>query len=495
MPSRIQGVMPPHPVSVQDMTAAVSTCAQARTARSHFLPGVAAALILSVTGAGCSGSGEDTPTPDDTLTPTQAPEVTPTAIPETPTPTPEPQATPTVPPNVLNDGQWLTSNAESLRAFGEAQAGDDPRNPPNVVFNWDHVSIFNSAAEATLRFQLSNLAFKITPGQLEEVLPISAGADYYAPAVVTTLTAEFGNASIQALQGDIVAAYQILYDKYEPMGGCKTGCDDLETLKATAEYKTVFAKMLFLYQGLKAHPDVGPDYTAVMLARLHAGFTEAEIRTIASDALDAERDLSIQEVSYSSPSTGAAGKVSGTFVSGIRLYPEMLDLYDYLRRLGYEIWVVSAAPQVVVQAVTGGSSGYSVNAENVIGVQVEREGRGNDVTMSIIVKSGVPIPYGEGKVDAIRDALGQDPVLVVGGTAEDYEMLTQLGSEALSVVINRMEACPFASLYGEAINSTSATLGDLMLQGVDDNEGAFRNGQTSIPLGESSPSALPGGCD
>lgn len=451
-------------------------------------------VFIPVSLVGCSG-GEpsDSPTPAATT----PPDATPTAVPNVPTPTPDtgPEVTPTVPPNVLAEGNWLPSNQASLTTFGVDNVPDDPRQAPVAVFNFDQVSLLGSAAEATFRYQLTNLAFKITPGQLEEVVPVAAGADFYSPALITELPASFGNVSIPALQQDIVEAYGYLYSHYEPTGGCTAGCDSLDTLKGTSEYKTFTAKLLYLYQGLTADPEVGADFSAVMLARLQAGFTEAEIRAIASDAFEFERDLTIDEVGYSSPASGAAGKVSGTYVSGIRLMPEVLDLYDFFRRNGFDIWVIGNAPQVVLQAVTGASTGFSVNAENVVGVQVEREGRGQTVTLSILVKTGVSFPYGQGKVDTIDQLIGKDPLVVVGGTDEDAVMLSTYESSALRLVINRGLECPFADFYGMATTSSEAGEGDLLLQGLDENTGDFRPAQTSVLFGESSPATIPTSCE
>lgn len=474
-------------VSREPMRVETSASRRVLGSKSHALSTLLPALVL----AACSGTPDETPSPSPSgESPTPA-GPTPTAVPVTPTPeeTPPP---PTVPPNELEQGDWLSSNADSLSAFGLDNASTDPRQAPVAVFNFDHVSIFNSAAEATFRSQLTNLDFKMTPGQFEEVLPIIAGPDYYTGGNVVALTAEFGNVSLPDLQADIVEAWSALYARYEPTGGCTTGCDTLEVLQATPEYKDFFAKLLFMYQGLSAHPEVGRDYTAVMLARLQAGFTETEIRTLAASAFDYERGLSIQEVAYASTSGGKVGKVSGSFVSGLRIYKETVDLYDYLRRNGFDVWVVSSAPLVVLQAVTSSGSGFSVNTENLIGTEVEREGRGQATTLSITVKAGVPIPYGEGKVDAVDSRIGKEPLLIVGGTDEDYQLITSFDSTALVLVMNRVEACPFAAFYDEATNASDAGVGELILQGLDDNTGSLRAGQTTILLGSDGAEVLSG---
>lgn len=449
----------------------------------RVLGGLWPVLTLPVlTLVACSGTPEETPSPSPTEQSPTPVEPTATAIPVSPTPEATPPQ-PTVPPNELEQGDWLSSNAESLSTFGLDNASTDPRQAPVAVFNFDHVSVFNSAAEATFRYQLTNLGFKLTPGQLEEVLPIIAGPDYYSPGTVEALPPEFGSVSLPDLQADIVEAWSVLYAKYEPSGGCTAECETLENLQTTAEYKDFFAKLLFMYQGLSAHPEVGKDYTAVMLARLQAGFTETEIRALAASAFDYERGLSIQEVAYASTAGGKVGKVTGQFISGLRIYKEQVDLYDYLRRNGFEVWVVSSAPLVVLQAVTSSGSGFSVNTENLIGLEVEREGRGQATTLSISVKAGVPIPYGEGKVDAIDSRIGAEPLLVVAGTQEDYELINAFDSTALVLVMNRLEDCPFASLYADASSSSEAGVGDLLLQGLDDNAGALRPGQGTVLLG------------
>ncbi len=475
--------------------------------RPWFVAPVLLAFSVAWTIPGCGSGSSD----DDEATPTPGtPVVTPTPGDDDATgdddtvgddDITEPPA-PTLPPNVLDTGNWYVPTHDRIEEFAEMNGGSvGVVNAPVAVVAWEDTAIFGSIAEATFRYQVFNLAFQIEPGLMEEIVPIAAGPTFDSPATVTTLSPEFGEIPIADLQQDILEDYNVLYYQAESLGctpsdteeggaGNRDTCIPLDDLKTTESYKDFVAKFIYLYEGLKAHPDVGPGFTAPMIARLLGGYAEGVVQTMARAAFDAERALPIAVMTITSPNVGVVGSVSATYRQGIRTIPEMEDLFNYLRRAGFDLWVVTSAAQPLVAAVANTvDTGYLVPSERVIGIELEL-GRGVNPKLTTYLKSGEPVPWGPGKVDAIDQKIGKDPMFVFGATAGDYQMLTAYATQALQVVINHNEGCPINQLY--AIVATGDIYrGEYLLQGVDENTGVFRSAQESIALGQSSPTALP----
>ncbi len=125
---------------------------------------------------------------------------------------------------------------------------------------------------------------------------------------------------------------------------------------------------------------------------LVAGRTEREARRLAQE-------------------TFALGRREGTL--GIR--PAMRELAWAMRRHGWELWVVTASPQVLVQAVAehvGFAPDRVVGMRSEVGPDGRFLPRLNDV-----------VTFMEGKLEAIRKATGADPVFAAGDSVSDEPMM------------------------------------------------------------------------
>lgn len=126
----------------------------------------------------------------------------------------------------------------------------------------------------------------------------------------------------------------------------------------------------------------------VWAAQAMAGLLEAEVRTRARRFADA-------------------------FVSqeGFEAFRELIR---ELQARDWEVWVVSASNQWIVEA---GARLMGVAPERVIGIRVEIEGgRLTDQPL-------LPVPNRAGKVDAIQKHIGRRPTLVSGDSYGDLSML------------------------------------------------------------------------
>lgn len=446
-------------------------------------------IVLFVLGlVACDSGAASSPTPDITL---DAGASTPSPTPPVPTATPEAEvSTPGVPAFQLEPNGWFAPNVLSLDTFLSEQAAADPRSGALLVMGWDDSLLYGSLTEAAFRYQLQTLNFKITPEVLEQVLPEVAGSTWDALGTVDQVE----GVSLEALRADILDAYRVLYPAYAPTGGCSSACESLETLQSTEAYKSLFAKFLFLVQGLSAHPDVGLQTTSVLMTRLYAGMTETEARQLVLSAYAYERGMAIQRLSYQSPASGQSGVVSGSYRVGLRAYQELSDVLTAARKAGLDAWVVASAPQWAIQAAIGAQTGYDIEETNVIGIQLERVRTDTTQVYSSLPSAELPIPYGEGKLEAIDVRIGKPPSLIVGGKHEDLVLIEQAGGLALTLVINRMESCPFSDLYLDADATGSAEAGTLLLQGIDNEAGAFWPEQGNLPFGGGSVEPLPPAC-
>jgi HAD superfamily phosphoserine phosphatase-like hydrolase len=100
---------------------------------------------------------------------------------------------------------------------------------------------------------------------------------------------------------------------------------------------------------------------------------------------------------------------------GLRFRPEMRDLMFALQLWGWQVWVVSASAEVVVQTI---AQFYGVPADRVIGVKLAISADG-----LLLPFARGPLTYRMGKVEAIDTFIGRRPTFAAGDTDTDIEML------------------------------------------------------------------------
>ncbi len=128
-------------------------------------------------------------------------------------------------------------------------------------------------------------------------------------------------------------------------------------------------------------------------------------------------------------------------MDGIRLYPEMRDLAACWRERGGRVVVSTASFRKLVERMIAMTA---FPCRQVIGMELAlaggRFGGG--------LKPGLRPNLGQGKVANIRGRLANEPVLVVGDSSNDFDMLTAFPATRLRLVIDRRapgrirEPCP-----------------------------------------------------
>lgn len=105
------------------------------------------------------------------------------------------------------------------------------------------------------------------------------------------------------------------------------------------------------------------------------------------------------------------GFAAGTIVER----DEIRDLIWALQRHGWEVWVVSASQETLVEVA---AQRYGVPANRVIGMALAAGPDGR-----LLPEVAGPVTFRQGKVDAIDRRIGHRPTLALGDAETDAEML------------------------------------------------------------------------
>ena len=109
-----------------------------------------------------------------------------------------------------------------------------------------------------------------------------------------------------------------------------------------------------------------------------------------------------------------------------KIYPEMRQLLANLKEYGFEIWILSASPELLYQQFVHEELGIPV--DRILGVKsVVR----NDTVTNTLV---VPVPQDEGKAQALETFIKARPLFVAGNSRGDMEMMNE--SVGLKLIVN-----------------------------------------------------------
>jgi HAD superfamily phosphoserine phosphatase-like hydrolase len=96
------------------------------------------------------------------------------------------------------------------------------------------------------------------------------------------------------------------------------------------------------------------------------------------------------------------------------VFPKQRELISRLQEAGVDVWIVSASNRWIVE---GASPHMGVPQDHVVGIQTEVK---NGVLTDRIIP---PVTYRQGKVDAIREYIGEKVDFAAGNSMTDFEML------------------------------------------------------------------------
>ena len=351
---------------------------------------------------------------------------------------------------------------------------------PYVVLDWDQTCAHFDVEESVMRYQLTNLRFKMTKDQFQNDI---LKDNIYG---VTKLSEAYQNILFTDINIDLVNDYNFLYDNFIGSNGPMSP----EEIKATPQYSDFITKIPFLYDGYCETSGIGADYGYPWLLYLLAGHTIDEVKSLAKEAISYELGNKLIKQTWQSPAglQTNAGIVSYSYKSGLRVFPEMQNLISTFKAHGIDVYIVSASYKPVVEVFSGvGNYGYNVPSENVIAMELETDDAG------IILpeyKAGWIKTQRQGKVDAINKAIkegpgkNRDPLFSAGDSDGDYEMSTLFPDMKLTLIWNRVKGGDIGKLCKQAVDEMNSSAPRYILQGRNENSGMVLPCSESILLGK-----------
>ncbi len=341
-----------------------------------------------------------------------------------------------------------------INTYGNKSPGYQKDKKPVSVFDWDDTCIFNDIGEATFRFQAYNLRFKLSFDEFRSKLADRINGH-------SKITYASQSVSLKDLRTDLLSDYAVLLPLIKG--------DKFEQAKKTEEYRDFIVKLPFIYDGLYNSEGLGPKFAYPWVVRFLANHTKDEVKNLAKETFKQELADSVEEITLTSPDMGKVGRVNHLRRKGIRSQPFMIDLMNTLRENGFDVFVVTASQEAIVQGVAEGN-GYNIPNDHVFGIRLQI--KDNRLTDQVVDTLDYPINYRMGKVAVIKNCLPQLPVFVAGDSNSDYSMLTAFSETALRLIINRNLKGDMASLYEKALQDKE----HYILLGRDEDQGILLPG-------------------
>lgn len=386
----------------------------------------------------------------------------------------------------LEKGMWedklYARLSQLIKENGRASSTYQESQKPYAVFDWDNTTVINDIGEATFVYQISHLAFKMTPEQFEEAIRMGLPADNFSD--------DYRNkdnepVNIDKVATDLVADYQFLYQNYSGFAGTQS----LDQIKMTDQYKDFSAKLLYLYEAIG--DTFSSDISYPWVTYLYAGMTSEEVQALSEKSIDAALKDDLIEETWESPASlkGQAGQVSISYKRGVRSVKEMQDLYATLMANGIDVYICSASYYDVIYAyATNPKYGYNIPKDNVFGMRLMKDEAG-------IIQPSFDTNYvqtqGDGKTETIKRFIasqydGAEPILIAGDSNGDYAMMKDFDKMQVGIIFNllRNPEKGIGLLAKEAVASYGQDEAKYFLQGRDENKGVLLAERETIKLGK-----------
>jgi phosphoserine phosphatase len=341
-------------------------------------------------------------------------------------------------------GNWLPENLARIHDRLNDIVVHATSKRPVAVFDFDNTCIFRDVGQAVFRSQVQHLRYRLTPEQLAAILPPPEGELAGRPMAAVTST---------------------LCDAYQQLWPLIAASRQAEALRLPAY--PLFATLL-LWFTISARKDerLGPRYVLPFMGKMLAGFTTAELRSLAVEVVQevGKEPLTDQTLRFDAPEP--IGRIEASFPLGLHAFAEMRRLMHRLETLGIGRYVISASTEWLVEGAAQWL-GFPVAAEHIFGIRVQLDG---EERLGIEDAEAYPTTFREGKAEIIRQWIDGTPVLVAGDADTDFEMLT-LPGVAIRLLINRRQTGLISTLYQDP---------SILLQGLDLTTGSFRPSRESI---------------
>ena len=223
-----------------------------------------------------------------------------------------------------------------------------------------------------------------------------------------------------------------------------------------------------VYEYAHFHPDWHPDVLQRMVTESNTSnaYIEDRIRYLAGMTVDEIAGMGVECFQNYYPN---------------KFYPNMHQLIENLKRYDFEIWVISASPEVLYEGFV--STGVGTPETRVIGAKSIVE---MGVTTDKII---YPLPQGEGKSETIDTFIKELPLLAAGNSMGDVEMI-EAGTD-MRMIVNPDDTTPEPDLGGLTLKAYAEANGWEIVHARDVTEPEFPNpsysGMYGIPTNTAHP--------
>lgn len=412
---------------------------------------------------------------------------------------------------VLDEGNWALATRQAIQSLINKNGTNSPdyniNKKPYVVFDWDNTCTYADTEESTLIYQLENLKYKMTPQKFRIAFTTGNNAPIPATDFVDPYKNEAGQpVNINKIANDVCNDYQFFWDNYRGLNPNAKNDLSLDQIKESKQFKDFEAKFWFTYSAMDS--TFGYNISWTWLLNFFTGYTPAEVNALASEAIDYAALQEIKDVYYDSSLPGEAGIIKNSspelgnyFRQGLRATPEIKDLMATLRANGIDVYISTASLDSVVGGfATNPKYGYNVPADQIIGMRLNSDSDGRYLPV-IPDPNTYAINAKIGKAININNLLATkkklNPIMIVGDSDGDYEMMTQLSgfndvSQTINryapvkmvLIINRLKGGSFGQLCSSAASQIGTPNPFILLQGRDENTGSWIPSEKTIKLGK-----------
>lgn len=343
----------------------------------------------------------------------------------------------------LQEGNWFPDNLSRIQATLSAVAAQPPLVKPMALFDFDNTCIFRDIGQATFRYQIQHLRYRISPEELAAILPPDdATLDGKPLALIRQL---------------LLQTYTQLWPLIQQ--------GQVEQALQTKAYPLFAALLSWSVTQARKDTQFGPAFVLPFMGRMLAGFTTEELRTLACEVIKKVGQEPLDTQAFTAEAPAPLGHISASYPRGLHAYPEIQALMNLLQTLGIERYVISASTEWLVEGAAA-CLGFALDRRHIYGIRVRLNA---EERLTIDDFPQYPVTYRQGKTAIVKRLKGV-PILVAGDADTDYEMLT-LPGVALRLLINRQQNGLIASLYKRP---------DILLQGIDLARGRFIPSRDSV---------------
>lgn len=348
--------------------------------------------------------------------------------------------------------QWNKTVKQALEKLMDKKRTE----PCYAVFDWDNTSVFHDIGTAVFIRQLETLFFGLDPEAFDEIMQetLTLSSDDLSSDVQQRFAKEMA---------ELVELYRTLYEASETLGGTQP----IEEMQNTAAYADFRVRMYRLYQDISAVFSTNVSYPWVTY--FLAGLTSKEVQKFSQKTIDQTLTQPLTSQIWQG-STEAVGTIQ--VPSGIRIFPEMKQLYQQLMSVGIDVYICSASQHDIVVPF---AQSYGIPRSRVFGMRLGIDENG---VLTQKLDDTYPLTQAEGKVTTIRQLIasnyqGDGPILVGGDSSGDAAMLSEFPETEVALIIERQTTGEIERLRELARKTDGKPNQRYYLQKRDETTGRF----------------------